>query len=475
MPGACIDGMNPVAVKSAVREARSGWLPCFVEAETYRYFHHGGKIPGSAFGYRDKQEESLWKAKDPVVSVPEQLVRLGILDEEQHQTLRSNAVECICNAVENCTSSRERDRVFLEELWPSLGTLTDELRDDSVFDLGLFVEKETVECARKVRYSDAIAESMGYWLARDPTVIVMGEEVANMKGGAYGATRGLPDRFPDRILNTPISEAGFCGLAAGAAMNGMHPVVEIMYSSFLLVAADQIFNQIGQLSHIYGGAVDLPLVLRVRIATGSGFGAQHSLDPAALFHLFPGWRIFAPTTPFDYVGLFNVAMNSRRPTVVLEHQMLYGRKGSLPDDPLDYLVRPGRAKVIRPGKELTLVTYSATTLQALEAARLLAEEGVDVEIIDLRTLDRSSTDFDSLGESLRKTGRLLTVEQAPRCGSIGAHIIAECVERFDQHLKSPPRSLAGPSVPIPVSKPLENECLPDAARICQVIREYLNQ
>jgi 2-oxoisovalerate dehydrogenase E1 component len=324
-----------------------------------------------------------------------------------------------------------------------------------------------------VRYSDAIAESMGGWLAKDPSVVVIGEEVANMKGGAYGATRGLPDRFPDKILNTPISEAGFCGVAAGAAMNGMHPIVEIMYSSFVLVAADQIFNQIGQLSHIYGGTIDLPLVLRVRVAIGFGFGAQHSLDPAALFHLFPGWQVFAPSTPFDYVGLFNVAMHSKRPTVLLEHHELYGRKGKIPEGQLDYLVRPGRAKVIRTGADITLVTYSATTRQALEAARLLKEEGVDVEVIDLRTLDRANTDFESIGESLKKTGRMLTVEQAPRSGSIGPHIITECVDRFDEYLKFPPRSLAGPSVPIPVSRPLEALCLLDAERISQAIREWV--
>ena len=166
-------------------------------------------------------------------------------------------------------------------------------------------------------------------------------------------------------------------------------------------------------------------------------------------------------------------MYSKRPTVLLEHQELYARKGKIPGRRMNYLVQPGRAKVIRPGHDITLVTYSATTIQALEAARLLEKEGVDVEIIDLRTLDRSDTDFKLIGRSLEKTGRMLTVEQAPRCGSIGPHIITECVVRFDRHLKSPPRLIAGPSVPVPVSKPLEALCFPDAEMIQHKILDWV--
>ena len=473
MPGACVDGMNPVAVKFAVSEARAGWLPCYIEAQTYRYYHHGGKIPGSAFGYREKAEEAQWRERDPLSILSRQLSELGLLTEEMHETLRANATTCIERAVSNCTASSEKAVVIPAQLWPKAESLKRGLRDDSPLRLSPFVEQEEVECNRELRYSDTIAESIGRWLERDPLTMVLGEEVANMKGGAYGATKGLPKRFPDRVINTPISEAGFCGVAAGAAMNGMHPIVEIMYSSFVLVAADQIFNQIGQLSHIYGGDIDLPLVLRVRVATGFGFGAQHSLDPAAIFHLFPGWQIFAPATPFDYAGLFNIAMNSTRPTAILEHHELYGRTGAVPEGPLDHLVSPRKAKIIRPGRDLTLATYSATTLQALEAANTLAEEGVEAEILDLRTLDRAGTDFETIGQSVEKTGHLLTVEQAPRCGSIGAHIITECLERFPHHLRRPPRSLTGPSAPVPVSKPLEDLCLPDATRIGQFVREWL--
>lgn len=472
MPGACVDGMNPVAVRFAVNQARNGWLPCYIEAETYRYFHHGGRIPGSAFGYREKQEELRWKKRDPLQTVPEQLRQLGVMDEKQHSILNRNAESCIQRAVEKCTQiSAKGNKVQVSSLWPSSESLRMGLHDDSIFQLEPFVEEDDLDCIREIRYSDAIAESMGRWLEKDPRVIVMGEEVANMKGGAYGATKGLPDKYPDRVLNTPISEAGFCGVAAGAAMNGLHPVVEIMYSSFVLVAADQIFNQIGQLSHIYGG-VDLPLLLRVRVAIGYGFGAQHSLDPAAIFHLFPGWRIFAPTTPFDYAGLFNVAMHSKRPTVILEHHDFYTRTGMVPEGPLDHLVRPGKAKIIRKGQDITLVTYSSATVPALEAAHGLSnEKGLQVEIIDLRSLDRATTDFETIGQSLKKTGRLLTVEQAPRCGCIGPHIIAECLERFDPYMKHPPRCLAGPSVPVPVSKKLEDLSLPDERLIQQKIIE----
>jgi 2-oxoisovalerate dehydrogenase E1 component len=315
----------------------------------------------------------------------------------------------------------------------------------------------------------------GRWLENEPRAFVLGEEVANMGGGAYGATKGLPKRFPDRVRNTPISEAGFCGLACGAAMNGMRPIVEIMFSSFVLVAADQLFNQIGQLAHIYGGHVDVPVVVRTRIAIGLGYGAQHSLDPVALFHLFPGWRIVAPTTAFDYIGLFNTAMLAKSPTLIVEHQEFYNQKFRVPDGPPDHRVRFGAAKVRRPGKDVTVLAYAAGLLRALEAAEQLAAEGVEAEVIDLRTLDRAGLDYATIGRSVQQTGRLVTVEQAPSTNSIGAKIAAECTRRWFDYLDGPPVAVAAPDIPLPVSRRGEQACIPATAHVAVAIGQAVRR
>lgn len=475
MRSLAVDGMDPLAVQRAVAHVRGEqqWLPCFIEAETWRFFHHAGGTPGSAYGYRSREDEAAWIARDPVVVFPARLRKLGVLDEASERALREQAAECVSRAAAACTETRDGVLAVAERCWPDPSTLGTGLRNDARLRArprSDFREAAETACTRTVAYVEAIAEVTGRWLEKDPRVVVLGEEVANFGGGAYGATKGLPDRYPDRVINTPISEAGFTGLACGAAMNGMRPVVEIMFSSFALVAADQLFNQAGQLGYVYGGKVSVPLVARTRVAIGLGYGAQHSLDPAALFCLFPGWRVVAPATAFDYIGLFNAAMMSDSPTLIIEHQELYGRKFPVPEGPPDHLVMPGKAAVVRPGRHVTVVCYSATVPQALEAAGELAREGIEAEVVDLRTLDPAGTDYGTLGESLARTGMLVVGEQAPACGSIGPRIAAECVRRFFGSLDGPPSFVAAPSVPMPVSRRLELACIPTAADIAAAAR-----
>jgi 2-oxoisovalerate dehydrogenase E1 component len=479
MPAMQVDGMDPLAVKLAVEHAvstgRTG-LPCYLETQTYRYFHHAGKLAGSAYGYRDKAEEIEWRKRDPLELCIRQLTRLGLLDEERRQLLVKNADECLEEAVAHCTETQRDGTVIVREsLWPDAASLTDGLRDDAGLAGGPFLEAEEVECSEEIRYSDAIAGVTGRWLEKDPCAVVIGEDVANLGGGAYGATKGLAEKFPGRVRNTPISEAGFSGLACGAAMNGLHPVVEIMFSSFVLVAADQLLNQIGQLRHIYGGNVDMPVVVRTRVAAGLGYGVQHSLDPVALFSLFPGWRIFVPTTPFDYIGLFNAAMHSKSPTLIVEQHEFYAQRGKIPAGPADYLVRPGRAKIVRQGEDATVVAYGYMVTLALEAARQLEAEGVRIEVIDLRTLDEAALDYESIGKSLKKTNVLVTADQAPATNSVGPKIAAECLRRFFYDFEIPPGFVTGPNVSIPVSRRLEKLCLPGASQIAETVRAVLRR
>ncbi len=247
-------------------------------------------------------------------------------------------------------------------------------------------------------------------MSRDDRIVVMGEDIHRLNGGTNGATKGLAQAHPDRVLGTPISENGFTGLAGGIALDGRFlPVVEFMYADFMWVAADQLFNQIAKARHMYGGGNDVPIVLRSKVATGTGYGSQHSMDPAGIFATAPGWRIVAPSTPFDYIGLMNTALQlpgsgggarARRPLLI--HRRRTGRGvGLLPAG------RPGGGPPA--GSEVTVLSYLAMTGYVLAAVTTVGT--VDAEVIDLRWLDRGSVDWDTIGASIRKTNRVLIAEQ----------------------------------------------------------------
>lgn len=469
LPAIRVDGMDPLAVLLAVRELLNAsdppLMPGFVEAETYRYYHHSGTLAGSAFGYRTVEEEDAWRARDPISRCGEQLWRTGVLDEEGGAELRAHAERCVAAAVGSCTERRATGLVVPDRLWPDPRTLAAGVRAEAAgAGMARAVEAGDVPCTQEIRYVEAIAGVTGRWLERDARVVVLGEEVANADGGACGATRKLAAAFPGRVVNTPVSEAGFTGLACGAALAGLRPVVEIMFPSFALVAADQLFNQAGQIGWIHGGLA-VPLVARTRVAAGLGYGARHSLHPAALFGLFPGWRVAAPATPFDYIGLFNAAMSGGCPTLIVEHQALYPQKGMVPDGPPDHLVAWGRARVVRPGRDVTVLAYSAAVADALEAARLLAADGIEAEVIDLRTLDPAGIDYATIGASLARTGCLAIAEHAPSGASLGPRIAAECQRRFFDALDGPVALVAGPDVPLAASRRLEAASIPTVADV----------
>ena len=227
----------------------------------------------------------------------------------------------------------------------------------------------------------------------DAAIVVLGEDVHRVRGGTNGATRGLRERFPGRVLGTPISENAFSGLAGGMAMDGrFKPIVEFMYPDFMWVAADQVFNQIGKARHMFGGDIAVPLVLRTKVAMGTGYGSQHSMDPVGIL-TSPGWRIVAPTTPFDYVGLMNTAIACQDPVLVVEHVDLYASSGMAPVDDLDYQIPVGKAAVRRAGSEVTVLTYLSMVSHALEAVE---QTGINAEVIDLRWLDKASLDWDTM-------------------------------------------------------------------------------
>ncbi|HHX43515.1 MAG TPA: MFS transporter [Chloroflexi bacterium] len=478
-----VDGMDPLAMYIAIREAaeamRSNPHPFFIEAKTYRHFHHAGRLPGSAFGYRSKDEEAEWRERDPIETFPQRLIAAGLMSAGELQQLRDLARASIDAAVAFCTEEREGSagdtvRVIPAAKWPPLESLTRDVRcEEDVFEGVRFIEREDVDATTPMAYVGAIAGATRRAMERDERVIVLGEEVANLRGGAYQATRGIKEVFPERLINTPISETGFIGMAGGAASVGMRPVVEVMFPDFALMASDQLFNQIGKLRHMYGGNISFPLIVRTRVAIGFGYGGQHSMDPGSFFAQFSGWRIMAPSNAFDYVGMFNTAMRFEDPVLMLEHGMLYDSPGEVPAEgidgghPLDYYVPYGKARVVREGTDVTVLTYLTGVAKCLQAAEALAAEGIRAEVIDLRTLDYIGMDYEAIGRSLIKTGSLLIVEEGPRSLTLGARIADEVQERFFDYLDCPVGHVTAPDVPSMVSRVLEQAFIPSVEQIQQ--------
>ena len=466
MDGYIVDGSDPVAIYQVVRHVagalREGGRPALIEAKCYRRFHHAGDVPGSAFRYRSREEEAEYARKEVTRVLPAALEQAGTLSAAEVEQIRGSSEQAVVAAMEAC-AARDGGGVWSvrAELWPEPQTAADGMRSAGGEWAGISFSAFRGSGAgnggatRALAYSDAIAAATGRWLERDPRTIVFGEEVANLGGGAYGATKGLPARYPDRVINTPISEGGFAGLGFGAAQIGLRVVVEIMFADFALVAADQLFNQISKGRHMYGNTTEVPLVVRTRIGTGLGYGAQHSMDPVGLYGLFPGFRIIAPATSFDYIGLFNSAMQSLDPVVVLEHHALYTQSFPVPEGELDYFLPFGQAEVVAQGDDLTIVTYGHMVGRCLALAERLQAEGAAADIIDLKTLDHVDLDYATIGASLAKTGAVLIVEEAARSHGIAATVADQVQRRFFDDLDAPVAVLTSLDISPPVSRALE--------------------
>ena len=318
-------------------------------------------------------------------------------------------------------------------------------------------------------YSQALNEALREEMRADPRVFVMGEDIGH-HGGMFRVTQGLIDEFsPQRVRDTPISEAGFVGLGVGAALAGMRPVVELMFMDFVLVAADQIVNQAAKLRYMSGGQAAVPIVIRAQQGGGRGNGAQHSQSFEAWLAQVPGLKVVAPATPKDAKGLLKSAIRDGNPVVFIEHKLLYNTKGEVPEG--EYTIPIGKAEVKRPGRDITIVSFSRTLLFALEAAETLAQKGIQAEVIDLRTIE--PLDMETILESVQGTARLLVVHEAHTNCGIGAEIIARLYEQAPDALVTPARRLGARHVPIPVAESLENAVLPQPADIVRAVEAML--
>lgn len=319
---------------------------------------------------------------------------------------------------------------------------------------------------RVIMYRDALREALREEMDRDPTVFVMGEGIAE-RGGSYKVTEGLLAEFgPKRVIDTPIAEASFTGMGVGAALTGMHPVVEILFVDFTMLIMDQLVNQAAKLPFMTGGQCTVPMVLRTQGGTGNGVAAQHSQSLEAMFYHVPGLKVAVPSTPYDAKGLLKTAIRDQFPVIFMEHKLLYMTEGEVPEEAYDLPF--GKGAVRRSGSDITLVAWLNMLPRALEAAEELAEEGIDVEIVDPRTL--VPLDEELIVDSVRKTQRVMIVQEAVRRGGVASDIASIIQASAFDYLDAPIEIVAGVNTPIPYNLNLEAACVPQKEDIVEAAR-----
>jgi len=322
---------------------------------------------------------------------------------------------------------------------------------------------------REITYTLALNEALRTCMLEDERVVLLGEDIG-CYGGIFQVTKGLQAEFgPDRVVDTPISEAGFVGASVGAALTGMRPVTEIMFIDFTTVCMDMIINQMAKMHYMFGGRGKVPMVLRTNIGAGRGTAAQHSQSFHSLFMHTPGLYVAVPSTPYDAKGLLIEAIKNDNPVVFVEHKRLYNTKGPVPEEP--YRIPFGRAEVKRFGKDVTVVATHALVLAALEAAEEAAKEGVEVEVIDPRTL--TPLDSRTLIDSVKKTGRLIVADEDNKTCGVGAEFAAIIAEEAIDYLKAPILRNCSPDTPVPFSPPLEKAYMFGKDRLLESVRRLM--
>ena len=322
---------------------------------------------------------------------------------------------------------------------------------------------------KELRYVRAVNEALDEELGRDERVFLLGEDVG-VPGGTFAVTKGLYEKYgPKRVRDTPISESAFMGLALGAAMTGLRPVVEVMFMDFITVCMDPIINHMAKARYMFGGQYQVPVTILTLAGAGLAAGPHHSQSLEAWFCHIPGLKVVMPSTPADAKGLLKAAIRDDNPVLFIQHKALLRLSGPVPEG--EYLIPLGRAEVKREGKDATVVATSAMVHQALEAAQQLEREGVSLEVVDPRTV--SPLDMETILASVRKTGRLVVAHEAVKFCGLGAEIAAQVAEEALDYLDAPIKRVAAPFAPIPMSPPLEKAYLPSAADIVRAVREII--
>jgi len=451
-----VDG-NDVTATAAVMEevvldARAGRGPAVIEAMTYRWHGH---YEGDPQRYRTPEEVQTWEARDPLIAHETRLRETGVEYDE-------------IKAMEASVAGELDGAVVAARQLPSPAAAT--LHDFVMRARPVRSEPSSPEASAPVfRTMDAIRSALEIELAGDERVFLAGIDVG-AGGNVFGLTRGLRDRFGDRVRDTPISETAIVGLGVGAAMAGMRPVVEVMYLDFLGVCLDQLLNQAAKLPFMTGGAAEMAMTLRTQFGAGRSSGSQHSQSLEALLAHIPGLTVVMPSTPADTYGLLRAAIQDPNPVVFIENRLLYGMKG--PQPPTDHLVPIGASAVVRQGTDVTVVSVSRMVHEAIAAADRVADDGIAVEVIDLRTV--APLDVVPVLDSVGKTGRLLIAHEAVVPFGIGAEIAATVAREAFWDLDAPIERVGAAATPPPYAPELEHAWLPDRENIADAIRRVTN-
>jgi pyruvate/2-oxoglutarate/acetoin dehydrogenase E1 component/TPP-dependent pyruvate/acetoin dehydrogenase alpha subunit len=505
IPAMIVDGQDVVAVylavHSAVKWARVENQMVIIEAKTYRWYGHSRSDPRA---YRTKAEEKAWHDRDPIIVLSNKLLDDKLYDQNQLDEIKDRAFETIETATKFGMDSPWpnpadlTNDVYVEETYPAelikseKTTSAKVMKATDAFNTALAsstakTKKEATEQAKaqiKTQYGmdvmtigQAVSAAQAEEMRADENVIVIGEDVG-LYGGAYQATRGLLAEFgTKRVIDTAISEAAIAGTAVGAALRGMRPVAEIMYVDFVTIAMDQLVHVGAYNRYMFGGKAKVPMVLRTEGGVGRCIAAHHSESLEAWLMHPPGLYVVMPSTPYDAKGLLRAAIQSDNPVVFIEHKATYGQFGAVPDG--DYIIPLGVADIKKPGADITIVSYSRMAMWSLEAAKVLAaQHGIDAEVIDVRTL--KPLDVETVAESVRKTGQLVTVSEGfGTCGA-GREITGQLMEYefgdgshgFD-YLDAAPVNLAAADCPPPMSEPLELASIPSVDRIVEAVKATL--
>jgi pyruvate/2-oxoglutarate/acetoin dehydrogenase E1 component/TPP-dependent pyruvate/acetoin dehydrogenase alpha subunit len=469
MPGVVVDGMDPVAVYEAVslalERARRGEGPTLIECKTYRWYGHSRSDPRK---YRTKEEEQSWRDRDPLGIFSTRLLDAGMATQEELDAIESRAEAAIEAATRFALDSPMPDASEVEQ---DVYLLRPPTPAEIEAERQLRLRVRADASMRQQTYGEALRDAMREEMLRDPRVFIMGEDVG-LYGGAYGATRGLYDEFGvERVMDTPISEALIGGAAVGAAMTGMRPVAELMYVDFTPLAMDQLANQGAKNRYMFGGKTSVPMVIRTEGGAGRSIAAHHSQSLEALWTHFPGIYVVMPSTPYDAKGLLKAAIRDDNPVMFIEHKMLYGVKGPVPEE--DYVIPLGLADVKREGTDVTIISYSRMVLRALEAAEKLAEEGISAEVVDLRSL--KPLDMETVVASVRKTGRVVGVTEAYKTGSFISELFTLINESAFDWLDAPMVRVAAADVPVPMAETLEDAAIPGVDNIIAGVRRVISK
>ena len=469
MEGIALDGNDAPAVaraaQRAVARARQGGGPTLLECRTYRVRPHAEGM--GDFTYRTREEVEAWKQRDPILRLRAQLLDEGVTERE----LTSLEEETLAE-VRRAAQAAEQDP------WPEAATATAHVYDEaaannapSIRVLDTPADAGPIAQQRQLSFMQATLEALTEEMAANPDIFVLGEGVGE-RGGNFGTTTGLWQKYGSvRLCDTPICERGFVGLAAGAAMSGTRPVVDFMFSDFVLDSVGEIVNQIAKMQYMSNGRLSMPVLLRGCIGVGHSSATHHSGSYYPMYAHFPGLRVVVPSTPFDAKGLLKRAMRCNDPVLFFEHKEILSVRGPVPEGA--YEIEFGRAAVVRPGTDLTVVALGHVRHVAEKACTQLQKDGVSVELIDPRCV--APLDIDTILQSVHKTGRLLIVDEAFSPFGLGAEISAQVVAAGFDDLDAPIQRLHTRHTPIPYSPTLEQAVTPQLEDIVQAVRRLLEE